>query len=201
MAGEEGMKGMLIAAGCWLLVATANAGAPVATKAGSPTAWRVLPGSTLGFTASYEGADFEGRFARFTPTIVFDPHRLSASRFDVAIELASADTRNEERDEALRGEGFFNSGRTPTARYRASRFRSLGGDRYVADGQLSLNGITRPVALAFSWSGGDKPVLLGNASVRRLAFAVGTGDWSDTKLIPDAVRVKTRLLLAAPAAK
>ena len=101
----------------------------------------------------------------------------------------------------LRGDGFFNSGKAPTARYRASRFRALGGDRFVAEGQLSLNGITRPVALAFSWSGGPRPVLLGSANLRRLEFAVGTGEWADTALLPDAVRVRTRLLLAAPAGK
>jgi len=172
----------------------ASAGARAATR------WNVLPGSSLGFSATYEEEAFEGRFARFTPVIVFDPKRLSESRFDVAIELASADTRNLERDEMLHGEGFFNSGRTPTARYRASRFRALGGDRFVAEGQLSLNGITRPVALAFSWSGGQRPVLLGSANLRRLEFAVGTGEWADTALLPDTVRVRTRLLLAAPAA-
>ena len=178
-----------------VLLALAFAGHAQAT-----TTWRVLPGSSLGFTASYQGEEFEGRFARFTPTIAFDPKDLAHARFDVLVQLASADTRNDERDEMLRGEGFFNSRKSPTARYVASRFRALGGDRYVAEGQLSLNGITKPVSLAFTWSGGAKPVLVGTASLQRLAFAVGTGEWTDTGLLPDAVRVKTRLLLAAPAA-
>lgn len=190
------MKSAWIAPGLVLVLALATT-----APAGASTQWRVLPGSSLGFSATYDGDAFEGRFARFTPTIVFDPAQLAASRFDVAIELASADTRNLERDEMLRGDGFFNSGKSPTARYRASRFRALGGNRYVADGQLTLNGITRPVALAFSWSGGSKPVLVGSATLKRLEFAVGTGDWTDTGLLPDAVRVKTRLLLSGPAAK
>lgn len=171
----------------------------LATDARAATAWRVLPGSTLGFTASYQGEDFEGRFSRFTPSIAFDPKDLAGSRFDVLVQLASTDTRNDERDEMLRGEGFFNARRSPTARYLASRFRALGGDRYVAEGTLSLNGISKPVSLAFTWSGGARPVLAGTATLRRLDFGVGTGEWSDTELLPDAVRVKTRLLLAAPA--
>ena len=169
------------------------------TDARAATTWRVLPGSSLGFTASYQGESFEGRFARFTPTIAFDPADLADSRFDVLVQLASADTRNDERDEMLRGEGFFNARRSPTARYLASRFRALGGDRFVADGTLVLNGVSKPVSLAFTWSGGARPVLVGNASLSRLDFQVGTGDWADTTLLPDAVRVKTRLLLAAPA--
>jgi polyisoprenoid-binding protein YceI len=182
--------------GLALAFALAASGAAHAT-----TTWRVLPGSSLAFTASYQGEDFEGRFARFTPSIAFDPKDLAGSRFDVIVQLASASTRNDERDEMLRGEGFFNSAKSPTARYHAARFRALGGDRFVAEGELSLNGITKPVSLAFTWSGGARPVLVGTATLRRLQFAVGTGEWTDTELLPDPVRVKTRLLLAAPAAK
>ena len=171
------------------------------TNIAQAASWRVLPGSTLGFTATYQGEAFDGRFARFTPRIDFDPAHLASARFDVAIVLASADTRNSERDDMLHGDGFFNSGKAPTARYVATKFRALGGNRFIADGRLSLNGISRPVALSFTWSGGAKPVLVGTASLNRLDFQVGTGDWTDTGLLPNAVQVKTRLLLAAPAAK
>lgn len=167
--------------------------------AGAP--YRVLPGSVLGFTATAEGESFEGRFARFTPSIEFDPKQLASSRFDVRIDLASADTRNSERDEILHGNAFFNVGKSAQARYVASRFRALGGDRYVAEGVLSLNGISKPVALSFSWSGGDKPVLVGSAALKRLDFAVGSGEWADTDDLPNEVRVTTRLLLAAPAGR
>ena len=172
----------------------------VLAAAGSASAapWRVLPGSTLGFSASFQGESFEGSFAKFTPRIEFDPKQLAMSRFDVAIELASADTRNDERDEALRGTGFFNSKQSPQARYVATKFRALGGNRYVADGTLSLNGISKPVALEFSWTPGAQAVLAGSASLKRLDFKVGTGEWEDTDDMPNEVKVRTRLLLAPP---
>ena len=169
-----------------------------ALAAGAVTAapYKVLPGSTLGFSATYEGDAFAGSFKRFTPVIDFDPAKLATSKMDVSIELASADTQNTERDDALHGVGFFNSKRMPKARYVATRFRALGGNRYAADGALTLNGITKPVVLAFTWSGGAKPVLTGNATLKRLEFQVGSGEWSDTDVIGDAVQVKTRLLLS-----
>ena len=178
-----------------LLLAAALAGFAAGAQAGP---WRVLPGSTLGFASSFEGEAFEGNFAKFTPRIEFDPKQLASARFDVAIELASADTRNDERDEALRGTGFFNSAKTPQARYLATKFRALGGNRYVAEGTLTLNGISKPVALQFSWTPGAQTVLAGTAAVKRLDFKVGTGEWSDTGELPDAVTIRTRLLLAAP---
>ena len=172
----------------------------LATGAANAADWTALPGSTLGFSTSYEGEQFEGRFAKFTPQIRFDPTHLADSRFDVSIDLGSADTQNQERDEALRGNGFFNAKKQGQAHYLASRFRAIGGNRFVADGVLTLNGVSKPIPLTFTWTAGAKPVLAGEASVRRLDFAVGTGDWADTELLPNEVKVKTRLLLTPAAA-
>jgi polyisoprenoid-binding protein YceI len=164
--------------------------------------WTTLPGSTLGFSSTFQGEAFEGKFSKFTPQIRFDPGHLADSRFDVRISLGSADTRNQERDDMLRGADFFDAKKLPEARFVANKFRALGGNRYVADGVLSLHGVSKPVALNFSWTPGAKPVLAGEASLKRLDFAVGGGDWTDTDLLPNEVKVKTRLLLApAPAAK
>ncbi|PKM06042.1 MAG: polyisoprenoid-binding protein [Gammaproteobacteria bacterium HGW-Gammaproteobacteria-4] len=105
--------------------------------------------SHLGFVGTVQGERFEGRFAAFTADIRFDPDALAESRFDVRIDLASADSRNEERDSALKGEDFFAVERLPQAHYHAERFRRLDDGRFVADGELTLRGITRPVSLGF----------------------------------------------------
>lgn len=163
--------------------------------------WQAGKGSSLGFTSSFQGESFAGEFKRFTPKIRFDPNDLAHSRFDVSIDLSSVDSRNAERDETLKTGEFFDVGKTATARYTATKFTSLGKGRYRADGQLHLRGISKPVALVYSWRPGPSPVLTGEATVNRLDFRIGTGDWSDTGLLPDAVKVKTRLILlpVAPA--
>ena len=157
--------------------------------------WTMQPGSTLGFSASYDGEAFAGHFAKFTTQIRFDPAKPGSSRFDVRIELASADTGNSERDDVLRGNEFFSVARMPEARFVASRFRALGGNRFAADGTLSLRGISRPVTLMFSWVSGLKTVLTGEATLKRLDFKIGEGDWADTDVLPDLVKVQTRLVL------
>lgn len=155
------------------------------------------PESTLGFSASFQGEAFEGKFAKFTPLIRFDPVQPTTCRFDVRILLASANTRNDERDQMLRSDDFFGVARQPEARFSASRCRALGGNRFAADGSLNLHGISKPVVLAFTWTPGAKPLLVGEATLKRLDFGVGSGDWADTDLLPDAVKVKTRLVLVA----
>lgn len=154
------------------------------------------PGSSLGFSGSYQGEAFSGSFSKFNSSIRFDPARLAQSRFDVRITLTSANTKNAERDEMLLGSEFFNAGAQPEARYVASKFRVLGNNRFVADGVLTLRGISKDVPLTFTWVPGSKPQLLGTAKVLRLDFKVGIGDWDDVELIPNAVTVTTRLLLA-----
>lgn len=182
------------------LLLTALTTALLTAAAAAPAADYVAqPESKLGFTATYQDEAFQGTFARFTPVIRFDPADLASSRFDVRIALASAGTANAERDEMLLGSEFFDAAGAPEARYVATRFRALGGNRFVAEGTLSMRGVNKPVPLTFTWTPGARPVLAGEASVSRLAFNVGTGDWTDTELLPDGVKVTTRLVLAAKA--
>jgi polyisoprenoid-binding protein YceI len=39
-------------------------------------------------------------------------------------------------------------------------------------------------------------VLTGKATVKRLDFGVGGGDWADTSLIPNEIAISTKVLLA-----
>jgi polyisoprenoid-binding protein YceI len=165
------------------------------------TDYAMQPGSTLGFTASYQGEAFNGSFGKFNPQIRFDPAKLADSKFDVQITLTSANTQNSERDETLLGSEFFDAKAQPQAHYLATKFRALGGNRYVADGALTLHGVTKPAPLTFTWTAGAKPVLAGEAKLKRLDFNVGTGDWTDLDLIPNDVKVTTKLVLAPMAAK
>lgn len=153
------------------------------------------PGSTLAFTGTYQGEAFTGRFPGFSTRLRFDPQRLADARLDVTIPLATATTGVDDYDGELRGDAFFDAVRFPQARYTATKFRSLGGNRFVAEGTLQLRGASRPVSLAFTWTPGTRPVLSGRATVRRLDFGVGGGDWADTSLIPDEIAVSTKVVL------
>jgi polyisoprenoid-binding protein YceI len=106
------------------------------------------------------------------------------------------DTDSRDRDDLLRERDFFNVVRFPEATYVADGLHALGGGRYRADGLLTLRGVTLPVPLEFTWTPGARPVLEGRATVPRLAFGVGGGDWADTGVLPDAIAVSTRVVFA-----
>ena len=153
------------------------------------------PGSTLVFASHYQGETFTGKFGGFTTTLSFDPANPATGKLDVAIQLAGTQTGNGDRDGTLASADFFNIATFAQARYTATTFRSLGGNQYAADGTLSLRGVSKPVTLTFTWTPGAQPVLTGKATVKRLDFGVGGGDWADTSTIPNDVAVSTRVVL------
>ncbi|MEO6263543.1 MAG: YceI family protein [Luteimonas sp.] len=154
------------------------------------------PGSALVFAGTYEGEVFTGRFPGFATTLSFDPRQLANAKLDVTIPLATATTANDDYDGELRGAAFFDSAKFPQAHYTATKFRSLGGNRYAADGTLSLHGASKPVTLTFTWTPGARPVLAGKATVKRLDFGVGGGDWADTSLVPNEIAISTKVVFA-----
>jgi polyisoprenoid-binding protein YceI len=142
------------------------------------------PGSSLIFASRYQGEVFTGQFAKFSTRLSFDPQQLADARLDVVIALASASSANDDRDAALQSADFFDTAKFPQAHYRASKFRHLGGNRN-----------SQPVTLTFTWTPGAQPLLSGKATVQRLDFGVGAGDWADLELIPNGVAISTKVLL------
>lgn len=162
--------------------------------------WRTEPaGSRLEFVANAQGSDFTGRFKRFTPRIRFDPTNPAGASFDVAIELASVDTDNSERDEALPTPDFFWTEKFPRARFIATGCRALpAAGRFQCQGTLTLRGKSRKVAFPFAWSGDSRTARLSaNVPLNRLDFGIGTGDWADPATIGHRVNVKVALVLSA----
>ena len=180
------------------MIRTALLAALLACAGAAPAAdWTVKPeGSSLRFAGKAQGEKFEGRFKDFTPAIRFDPAALETARFDVTVRLASADSRNQERDETLAGADFFDVANYPEARFVATEFAAVDGGGYEARGALELRGTRQPVTLAFKWTPGKDGVRLeGKATLDRTAFGVGSGDWEDAEMVAHAVEVATTLLL------
>lgn len=155
------------------------------------------PGSTLAFASSYEGETFTGKFGGFATTLSFDPVKLETAKLDVTIDLAGTATGNGDRDSTLVDGDFFNVAKFAQARYTATKFRALGKNQYAADGNLTLRGVSKPVTLTFTWTPGAQPVLSGKATVKRLDFGVGGGDWADTDTLPNEVAVSTKVIFKA----
>lgn len=156
------------------------------------------PGSTLGFTAVFQGEEFEGTFKNFEAKIRFDPDDLAASKFDVTIDLASVATGDKDRDDMLPTSDFFNTASFPQAHFVTTGIHRSGED-IVAEGTLSLKGATRPVTLKVTYAPqADGASLDVQTTLKRLDFNIGSGEYADTSTIGNEVQVKAHLVLAKP---
>ncbi|MEE4186610.1 MAG: YceI family protein [Gammaproteobacteria bacterium] len=157
--------------------------------------WEEGPGSTLRFAAVQQGARFEGRFSRFAAHIDFDAAQPGTGSITADIDLGSVDTQYEERDDYLRDPEWFHIARWPQARFRATAIEPA-DNGFVAHGELTLRGVTQPVDLAFTFTTTATGArLAGTASLQRLDFGVGTGDWADTRWVGNDVQVMVDLQL------
>ena len=92
-----------------------------------------------------------GQFDRFIGTVAIadDP---SQSSVEVEVDLTSVDTRDEKRDAHLRSPDFFHTDVHPTMAFRSTSVR-LAKNRWIVEGDLTLNGVTRPIELEVTYEG------------------------------------------------
>lgn len=149
----------------------------------------------LEFSATQAGAKFTGAFTRFRVALDFDPAEPDRGRLDVTVDVASLDSADPERDEILRGPDFFKVDEHRQAVFHAGRFERA-GDGWRAPGDLTIRGVTKPVPVTFTIvPGGGSPVMKGSATLQRLAFGLGQGEWASTEWVGDEVEVRFELRL------
>ena len=154
-------------------------------------------GSKLGFSGSFQGQAFEGTFAQWTAAISYDPAKVATSKFDVEVDLASAKTGDKDRDGALPGSDFFNVTKFPKGHFVTTGFHQNGA-QVIADGPLTLRGVSKPVSLTVVFKPqGTGATMDVTGSVKRLDFGVGGGDYADTSVIGNDVKIGAHLVLTA----
>lgn len=157
-----------------------------------------LAKSEIRFVSKQMNVPVEGRFPKFTARVDFDPAKLASSSAQVDVDLGSIDVGSSEADAEVRGKAWFNVPLFPTATFRSTGFKSLGGSRYEVAGKLTIKGRTMDVVAPFTVApAGDKTVFEGSFLVFRLQFSLGEGVWKDTDTVANEVRVNFKLLGSA----
>jgi len=137
--------------------------------------------STLTFKGTYQNEGFAGKFKKFDAAISYDDADPSKSKFDVKIDVASVDTASSERDDALKGDDFFDGKKFPQAHFVTTSFAKGADGAVTAQGTLTIRDQTKPVTLKVKFAAtGDKATLDVDATLKRLDFGLGAGkDWAD----------------------
>jgi polyisoprenoid-binding protein YceI len=97
----------------------------------------------------------KGRFGEVEGTVVIGEDPLQSS-VEVTIHAASIDTRDQGRDEHLRGADFLDVEAFPTLTYASRSVAPAGKGRWTVEGDLTVKGVTRPVPLEVTFEGGAR---------------------------------------------
>ena len=101
---------------------------------------------TFGWT-HFGFSHLSGRFDKVDGTFLFDPAAPAKSSVEVSIPIASISTGVTDLDDDLRSNGFFDAAKFPTATFKSTSVKSIGKDKLVVSGDLTIHGVTRPVTL------------------------------------------------------
>lgn len=115
--------------------------------------WTIDPAhTTVGFTARHMMVSkVRGRFGTVEGTIVTGENPLESSA-TATIDLTSVDTGNEQRNAHLRSTDFFGTDTHPTMTFTSTGIEPDGED-YLVTGDLTLNGVTRPITFRLELEG------------------------------------------------
>ncbi|AQZ94512.1 YceI family protein [Halopseudomonas phragmitis] len=113
----------------------------------------------INFKISHLGMSWlYGRFNDFEGTFSWDAEQPAESQVQVTINTASVDSNHAERDRHLRSADFLNVSRHPQATFKSTGVEMTGDDSAKVNGELTLNGVTRPVVLDARFMGeGEDP--------------------------------------------
>lgn len=127
------------------------------TESSSKTRWVIDPAhSEIEFKVRHLMiAHIKGSFRIFDASIYTTGKDFGTAEIDVWIDTLSIDTGNNERDEHLKSEAFFDA-----MRHHQINFRSLSmskkdsdGEEYELWGELTMHGITKSVKLDVEFGG------------------------------------------------
>ncbi|NGP89510.1 YceI family protein [Fodinibius halophilus] len=88
-----------------------------------------------------------GSFGSFEGSLEVDGEQLEGADIQFKADINSIDTNNEDRDEHLKSDDFFNAEEYPKLAFSSTAFEKKGSDTYRLIGDLTIRGNTKTVEL------------------------------------------------------
>jgi len=141
--------------------------------------------SLIGSVSHFGRSTYVFRFDKFDASYDYDPAAPDAARLTVSIDVNSLDTGWDTADKEFSRE-FAGAAKTPVATFVSTSISHTGAAGVVT-GDLTLNGVTRPVSLAVTFNGYGPlgPMgILGKKAGFSATGVVKRSDFGLTKYVP-----------------
>ncbi len=153
--------------------------------------------SSVSATFTQMGVPVEGKFKKVGGQVGYDAANPSAAQAKVDVDVASFDLGDPQYNHEIQQKDWFDGAHFPAASFVSTSVKAAGAGRLEVGGKLTIKGrsVNLNVPLSVRTDAGAT-VFEGSVPIRRLAFAIGEGEWKDTALLADEVIVKFRLVVA-----
>lgn len=108
-----------------------------------------------------------GRFSRVEGSLQYDERAPQNSKVVAKIATASIETGQPIVDDELKGINFFNAKASPEVTFRSRSVKPLAQDAAEITGDITVNGITKPVTLAVTLTPHEDPALKYSAGSKK----------------------------------
>jgi polyisoprenoid-binding protein YceI len=162
---------------------------------------KVVPAqSQITFAIKEMGVPVEGKFAKWTADIAFDPKKPEAGKVAFTIATGSASFGAPETDAEVPKPEWFNIAKFPNATFASTAIKAKGGGKFDVAGKLTVKGTTKDVVVPIALTqAGPTTTATGAFTIKRNDYKVGEGEWTDTSQLADDVAVKFKIALTGVA--
>ncbi len=108
-----------------------------------------------------------GRFTKVSGTLDYDDAAPEKAKINASIMTASLTTGESLVDNELNGKAFFNVEASPTIAFKSLAVKPRSATQAEVAGEITVNGITKPVVLSVSLEPHDDPALKYDAGSRK----------------------------------
>ena len=92
-------------------------------------------------------SNVKGEFSAIKGSLTLDTADITRSRAEASIDVATINTREEQRDGHLKSADFFDAAQFPTITFKSAQISKSGNGTLAVSGDLSIRGVTRKVVL------------------------------------------------------
>jgi polyisoprenoid-binding protein YceI len=163
--------------------------------------------STVMYTVKHMVTPMIGVFKKFNVDINFDAAKPLETKINATLDASSVMMGMEKLEGHIKSETFFDVAKYPEWTFVSSSItkgkKSKEGASYIANGKLTVRGVTKDVAIPFLFLGtkespyGVKAGFSAEFTINRLDYGVGQGDWAGTGVVASDVKVTVLLEMNA----
>jgi len=158
---------------------------------------KVVPAqSQITFSIKEMGVAVEGRFAKWTADVSFDPKHPETGKVGFTVATASATFGSPETDAEVPKPEWFSVAKFPNATFASTAIKATGAGKFDVAGKLTVKGTTKDVVVPIALvQAGPATTATGAFTIKRNDFKIGEGEWADTSQVANEVQVKFKIAL------